>query len=64
MLQLHKNYVIYFINVFVEKQNVLMLKFIHAPKSRTNRLNIPLIQGLQNLGNTKNISVEVKQWAV
>jgi hypothetical protein len=31
MLQLHKNYVIYFINVFVEKQDVLMLTLILYP---------------------------------
>jgi hypothetical protein len=30
MLQLHKNYVISFINVFIEKQNVLMVKELRA----------------------------------
>jgi len=50
MLQLHKNYVIYFTNVFIEKQNVLMVKLINTFKSRNNRFGVPLIWGLQKLG--------------
>jgi len=39
MLQLHKNYVIHFTNVFVEKYFVLMVELL-------NELNIRLIRGL------------------